>query len=104
MSFSASRHNRRFSPLALIGVACIVLVFMTGLVQVAHSHSSGQPDHDCALCVSAHQVIQVVALVTLALSIVPVVAVAAEPPRRVPTRFFFFKLASRPPPAAPAFA
>jgi len=101
----ASRLNWQFSPLALVGVICIALVLMMGIVQVAHSHSSGQPDHDCALCVSVHQVVQIVALVTLAISISPVVvAVASEPTRRLPAPAFFYKLACRPPPAAPAFA
>jgi hypothetical protein len=104
MVFRTSRHNDRFSPLALLGVVCIALVFMTGLVQVVHSHTSGQPNHDCSLCISAHQVIQVVSLVTLALSIVPVVAVAAKPARHLPTPVFFFKLACRPPPADSASA
>ena len=100
----ASRLNWQFSPLALVGMICIALVLMTGIVQVAHSHSSGQPDHDCALCVSAHQVVQIVALITLAISILRVVAVAPEPTRRLPAPAFFYKLACRPPPAAPAFA
>jgi len=104
MVFRTSRHSERFSPLALLGVVCIALVFMTGLVQVVHSHTSGQPDHDCSLCTSAHQAIQVVALVALALSIVPVIAVATEPARRLPAPVFFFKLACRPPPADSAFA
>jgi hypothetical protein len=104
MVFRTSRHYERFSPLALLGVVCIALVFMAGLVQVAHSHPSGHPDHECSLCTSAHQVVQVVSLVTLALSVVPVVAVAAEPARRPLIPVFFFKLACRPPPASSALA
>jgi hypothetical protein len=100
----ASRLNWQFSPLAFVGMICIALVLMTGMVQVAHSHASGQPDHDCALCVSAHHVIQIVAVVTLLISSVPVVRLASEPARDLPASNFFFKLASRPPPAAPAFA
>jgi hypothetical protein len=45
-----------------------------------------------------------VALVTLDLSSQPVTAVASEPVRELPNRYFFFKLASRPPPADSAIA
>jgi hypothetical protein len=100
----ASWLNWRFSPLALVGVICIALVLMMGIVQVAHSHPSRQADHDCALCVSVHQVVQIVALVTLIFSVLRVVAVPPEPTRRLPAPAFFYKLACRPPPAAPAFA
>jgi hypothetical protein len=100
----ASRLNGRFSPLALIGIVCIFLVFTAGIVQVAHAHPSGQSDHDCALCVSAHQVIQIVAVVTLFFSSLPLVRLAPEPVRSRPTPTLFFKLASRPPPAESAFA
>src|ERR1700758_2837390 len=104
MMFRASRNNGGFSPLAVLGLVCIALVFVAGLVQVTHSHPSGHPDHECALCVSAHQVVQVAALVALAISILPVVAVAPEPARYLPAPAFFFKLACRPPPADSAFA
>ena len=100
----ASRLNWQFSPLALVGMICIALVLTAGMVQVAHNHALGQPDHDCALCVSAHQVVQIVALVTLACSIIRVLSVAPEPTRRLPGSVFFYKLSSRPPPAAVPFA
>jgi hypothetical protein len=85
-------------------MACIALVLMMGLVQVAHTHASGQPDHDCALCISAHQVIQVVVLVTLFVSSVSIVRAVSEPPSVLPVPAFFFKLSCRPPPAESAFA
>jgi|SRR5271154_636125 len=99
-----SQPRARFSLVSLLGIVCIALVLMSGIVQVAHSHPSGQPDHDCSLCITAHQVIQIVAPVTLALSSVAVTGVAPEPILKRPGRYFFFKLASRPPPADPAFA
>jgi hypothetical protein len=100
----SSQAQSRFSPLALLGLLCIVLVLLTGIAQVAHSHTSGQPDHDCALCISAHQVIQIVILVTLLVSSVQVVRFVSEPSLDLPAPAFFFKLSSRPPPVAPAFA
>jgi len=93
-----------FSAAALLGIFCVALILMAGMVQVAHSHPSGQPDHDCSLCSTAHHVIQVVALAILDVSSQPVAPVAQEPARDLPTSTFLFKLASRPPPAAPAFA
>jgi len=99
-----SGHRSQISLLSLVGILCVALILMAGMIQVAHNHPSGQPDHDCSLCTTAHHVIQVVALVTLALSSQPVATLATEPTRELPKRPFFFKLSSRPPPAAPAFA
>src|SRR5215469_6650123 len=99
-----SGSRAQFSIASLLGIFCIALVLMSGMVQVAHSHASGQPDHDCSLCTTAHHVIQVVALVTLDLSSQPVAPATPEPTRELPNRPFVLKLASRPPPAVPAFA
>jgi hypothetical protein len=90
--------------LAMLGILCVALVLTSSIVQVAHSHPSGQTDHDCSLCVSAHHVIQIAAAVGLVLSSLSVAPVAAEPVTAQPRRYFFFKLWSRPPPADPAFA
>ncbi|HZD49250.1 MAG TPA: hypothetical protein VE178_10940 [Silvibacterium sp.] len=103
MLYRASRPRRLSSPLTLLGIVCIALVLMAGMIQVAHTHASGQPSHDCSLCIVAHQVVQVVAPITLALSSQSVAAPAVEPTRELPNRPLFFKLSSRPPPAAPAF-
>ena len=100
----ASRPRQQWSPATVLGILCVALVLMAGMIQVAHSHPLGQPDHDCSLCTTAHHVIQIVALVTLDLSTQPVAAIAPEPTRELPSRAFFFKLSSRPPPAVPAFA
>lgn len=100
----SSQQRSHFSVVSLLGIVCIALVLMSGIVQVAHSHPSGQPDHDCSLCTTAHHVIQVVALITLSLAALAVTGVAPEPILKRPGRYFFFKLASRPPPADPAFA
>jgi hypothetical protein len=94
----------RFSWLALLGMVCIALVLAGSIVQVAHTHPSGQPDHDCSLCVSAHHVIQIAPAVHLAVASVTVAPIAVEPVLALPHRQFFYKLSSRPPPADPAFA
>jgi hypothetical protein len=103
LRFLAQPRSRR-PWLALLGILCVALVLTSSIVQVAHSHSSGQPDHDCSLCVTAHQVIQIAPAVHLTLASLPVAAVAAEPALALPHRQFFYKLSCRPPPADPAFA
>lgn len=104
MRFLSTRLRARSSWIPLIGIACVALVLMVGIVQVAHSHPSGHPDPDCSLCVTAHQAVQVVALVTLDLSSQPVEHVWPEPALQLPRRCFFFRLDCRPPPAESAFA
>jgi hypothetical protein len=88
----------------LLGFLCVALILMSGVVQVAHSHPSGQPDHDCALCLSAHQTVHTVAPVTLHVSSRPVAVLAADPVPSLPVVRYFYRLACRPPPADPAFA
>jgi len=100
----ALRPRPQFSLVSLLGIVCIALVLMSGMIQVAHTHPSGQLDHDCSLCITAHHVIQAVALVTLDLSSQLVSRLAPEPAIDLPSRNFFFQLSCRPPPAAPAFA
>jgi hypothetical protein len=104
MQLFSSQLRARSSWVRVLGIICVSLVLMSGIAQVAHNHASGQPDHDCALCVTAHHVIQIVAQVSLNLSSRPVAAIAAEPTRDLPRRYFFLKLKSRPPPASPVFS
>jgi hypothetical protein len=95
---------RTRSWLALLGIVCIALVLTASVVQAAHNHPSGQPDHDCSLCTTAHNVIQIAPSVHLELASRPVASVANEPALALPRTRFFFKLCCRPPPADPAFA
>jgi hypothetical protein len=99
-----ARSSRMSSWTALLGIVCIALVLMIGIVQVVHSHPSGHPDPDCSLCVTAHQAVQVVALITLDVSSQPIEHVLPELKRELPRRSFFFRLDCRPPPAESAFA
>jgi len=100
----SSKLRARSSWLALFGIVCVALVLMIGIVQVVHSHPSGHPDPDCSLCVTAHQAVQVVALITLDVSSQPVEHVWPELRLELPRRSFFFRLDCRPPPAEAAFA
>jgi hypothetical protein len=104
MRFLSSKLRARTTWIALVGVVCAALVLMIGVVQVVHSHPSGRIDPDCALCVTAHQAVQVVALITLDISSQPVEHVAPEPVLQLPYRSYFFRLDCRPPPAESAFA
>jgi hypothetical protein len=99
-----ARPSRTPSWLALVGIVCIALVLMIGIVQVAHSHPSGHPDPDCSLCVTAHQAIQVASLIVLAVTSQPVERVRPALKLQLPPRSFFFRLDCRPPPAESAFA
>ena len=94
----------KLSLLSLLGIVCVGLVLLTGVVQVSHSHASGQPDHDCSLCITAHHVIQVVAVITLDPIKQRVVVLVPEFTLDRPTLFLASELSSRPPPAVPAFA
>jgi hypothetical protein len=104
MRFLHSKLRARSSWIALIGITCVALVLMIGIVQVVHSHPSGHPDPDCSLCVTAHQAVQVVALITLDVSSQPVEHVSPEPQFELPRRSFFFRLDCRPPPAESTIA
>jgi hypothetical protein len=94
--------TRRFqlSWASVLGIVCVALVLMIGVIQVTHAHPIGQVDHEgCSLCLTAHNAVQAVALVILAISIRPVTRVAVRVRREVPRQRFLLKLANRPPPA-----
>jgi hypothetical protein len=101
---SKSKLRARSSWVALLGIVCVALVLMVGVVQVTHSHPSGRPDPHCALCVTAHLAVQVVALIVLNFSSRPIEHVCLELKLELPRRRWFFRLDCRPPPAEPAFA
>ncbi len=95
-------HKRmQASWLRWLGVLCIALVLLTGFIQVTHTHTDGHADHEgCSLCVTAHHVVQTVALIILAVSVQPVSPLAAEKGQDMPRQRFLLKLANRPPPEA----
>jgi hypothetical protein len=87
-----------------VGIVCIALVLLTGVLQVTHSHANGQIDHDCSLCVTAHHAVQIVVAVTLVLSSQPVAHRIADQFTPLPRQRFVLKLANRPPPVPAVFA
>jgi hypothetical protein len=94
----------RFSPPRIrwawwLGVFCIALVLMSGVIQVAHFHANGQVDPDCSLCLAAHQIAHVAAPITLHLTSLRVAAVVVPRTLSRPRPALAFRLISRPPPS-----
>jgi hypothetical protein len=103
MGFVGAKRGRWPSWVTILGMVCIALVLFTGVVHAAHFHANGQIDQDCALCVTAHQAVQVADAVVVVLCWQPVVQRVAEPRAPAPRQRFVLKLANRPPPV-PVFA
>lgn len=103
MGFVAARRGTGLSWASVLGILCIVLVLVTGMVHAAHFHANGQIDQDCSLCITAHQAVQVAALVVVILCSQPVVHRVAERIEPAPRQRFVQQLANRPPPV-PDFA
>ena len=101
MRKSYSRERLQSPWVRWIGMLCIALVLMAGMIQVLHTHPAGQVDHEgCSLCNTAHHVVKGVALVTLAVSILPVWRVASDKPIERPRQKVLHKLVNRPPPVS----
>jgi hypothetical protein len=93
----------RHSLWVVLGFFCCALITLGGIVQVVHTHPDGQAvQSDCALCHTAHLVVQPAVPHCLPRSVIVVARVLPAPqPRR--TQFFFvFSLLTRPPPAQTA--
>jgi hypothetical protein len=82
----------------IFGIVCIALVLMSGMVQAAHFHAPGEPDHDCALCVAAHQVAHAALPITLDFCSVQVAPLTAARSLPTPRRTVYFRLTGRAPP------
>jgi hypothetical protein len=85
----------------VLGVLCIALVMVGGIVSVTHTHSQREISHqDCGLCVTAHMAVQVAVTVTQVCVAKVFTRVEASLP--VASHDFTpqFALFSRPPPAA----
>jgi hypothetical protein len=105
MRFVTAERRPRRSWTTFLGIVCIALVLLTGILRVTHSHPNGRIDPDCALCMTAHTVAQVVVVVVVQITSRPVeryVTDAYSAP--LPGQPFILKRANRPPPATPAFA
>jgi hypothetical protein len=103
MGWMRSKRGRRHSLVVFVGILCVALVLVAGILQVAHTHANGQIDHDCALCFTAHQAVQIAVSVTVILVSHPVARVASERFSPLPRQRFVLKLANRPPPVPAVF-
>ncbi len=93
---------RRKSKFCL-GLLCIALVLIAGLLQVTHSHQEGSPSHaDCALCVTAHASVSPASLVVLPVALKHSTRVEVAPPPPSLRCFFTRCFYIRPPPVVPA--
>ncbi len=98
--------SRIRKPLWLaVSFLCIALVALAGVVQVAHTHADGRLDQpDCALCHTAHLVVQPSVPQSLP-HLVWVEATAAVTPQPMSRQHLsVFSLYTRPPPVDLAFA
>ena len=85
----------------ILGVLCIALIMIGGVVSATHTHSQRESTHqDCSLCVTAHMAVQIAVTVTQVC--VAQVFTRVEASRPVASHDFTpqFALFSRPPPAA----
>jgi hypothetical protein len=104
MRFITPQRGTRAPWISILAVLCIALVLMTSMLQVTHSHPAGHVDHDCSLCFTAHQVVQIAIVVTVVLASRPIPRITAEEFSPLPRQRFVLKLANRPPPVPAAFA
>jgi hypothetical protein len=104
MHFVMAKRGTWLSWVSILGVLCIALVLTTGIVSVSHTHGNGQLNHDCALCFTAHQVVQIAVIVTILLASRPIARFSCEKFAPVPRQRFVLKLVNRPPPVPAVFA
>ena len=103
--------HRRFNANApgswrfLLALLCVLLVVVCGTVQVVHTHPLGDRSRaDCALCVTAHVVVQIsTPPPTLHASPVVSIVEAFAPASRART-LSIFALFTRPPPVDASLA
>lgn len=100
MNGVAARRRLWQSLIALVGMVCVALVLLTSIIRVTHHHKNDRIDPDCALCMTAHTVAQVVVVVAITITSRPVERYVAETYcAPLPRQRFVLKLANRPPPA-----
>jgi hypothetical protein len=96
-------HNRnsknRHLLWVMLGLFCCALITLGGIVQVVHTHADGHAvQSDCALCHTAHQVIQAVIPHFPPRTERVVARVVAAPQLTRTQTYFVFSLFTRPPP------
>jgi hypothetical protein len=85
----------------LLALLCVVLVFVAGTAQVAHTHADGVDTHaDCSLCAAAHVTVTLAQTPAPAPTVSVVAVLEALPAPVVPSVLSTFALFTRPPPVA----
>ena len=92
----------RLNLASALGIVCVALVVMSGMVHAAHFHASGTIDRDCALCVAAHQLAHAAPLITMDCTSLPVVTLTVTSTPVKSRTAVSFRLNSRPPPSGSA--
>lgn len=87
---------------SLLVALCVVLVVLSGTIQVSHFHPDGQIHPDCSLCVIAHSAPTVVHAIVIHVNSRAVETVVLARRIHMPRAEVFIRLISRPPPANPA--
>jgi hypothetical protein len=107
LTMLSARPNQRMhrSLWVALGFLCCALIVCAGIVQVGHTHADGQAAQaDCALCHTAHVVVQPIIPQSLPHTVYVVAAITAPPQSIRPKHFSVFSLFTRPPPVDIAFA
>ena len=93
--------QRSTTSVKLLGLACVFLLLMGAVVQVAHVHPSGSisTTHNCAVCVVAAGSIDIASIPHIEL--IHLVSLQIQSQEISPyTGFIAFSLTIRPPPSA----
>jgi hypothetical protein len=100
MSSYARRAGTVRSLRTVLAVVCVLLVMVSGTVQVAHSHVGGDDSHaNCSLCATAHVTVHLTETQAPVVAARVVVRVEALPLTAAPSRFLSFSYFTRPPPS-----
>ena len=83
----------------MLALVCLILVAVSGAVQVAHTHADGAVTHsDCSLCAAAHISVHLAQTPASAHTVVLVRQLDVVVPCVVPVALSTFALFTRPPP------
>ena len=100
MGSYARRAGRVRSLRIVLALACVLLVVLSGTVQVAHSHVGGDDSHaSCSLCATAHVTVHLIQAQAPAPAARVVARVEVRLPAELPSGPTVFSHFSRPPPS-----
>jgi hypothetical protein len=101
MGVNLRRNSATSAWRVFLAFFCILLVMVSGTVQVAHTHADGADTHaDCSLCSAAHIIVHLAQTPAAAPPVAVVTRVEVDLPTVLPIALSTFALFTRPPPAA----